>query len=91
MSFNFLYNTFIAFFFILLINLKLKNLTSFIVFGLYDINLKILFTIKQSIFYFCNSSKDFLKIVIISFLRNFLNSFLFSIFLLIKKILLILI
>ena len=49
----------------------------FIVFKLYNINLKISFTIKLSIFYFRNFLKGFFKIIIMLFLRNFFNSYLF--------------
>jgi len=81
----------LPFFFILLTNLKLKSRTLFIIFKLYSTNLKTLFVIRLSIFYFRNFSKGFFKIIIISFLYNFFNNSLFSIFLLIKKTLLMLI
>jgi len=64
---------------------------SFIIFKLYSISLKIPFAIKLLISYFCNFLKGFFKIIIIFSLRNFLNNSLFNIFLLIKKILLILV
>ena len=63
----------------------------FIIFKLYNINSKIPFTIKLLIFYFRNFLKGFFGVVIMLFSRNFFNNFLFSISLLIKKILLILV